>query len=150
MPTTKSTILTAISGDGPLMALDLAAVPAATLVPVVRAAMRVVDEWNNCHIDTDSEGAEEALQALTKESEAIDALLSPIIPGGHNVGRMALMEVDSYPVIRNGEVVRIKSKDLTALELEAVHSWLHFHASVATNHSELIQQRMAELASEAA
>lgn len=150
MPTIKPSIITSICGDGPCKALDLATAPKSAMIPLVQAAMRVVDEWNNGNIGTEYLGADEALDALTTASDAIYCLLVPVIPGGHQASRMDLMVTDDYPVIRKGTLARVKPEEMTPLELEAVRSWLHFHASVTLGHAEAIKQRMDKLPQEAA
>lgn len=147
---TKPSIITSISGDGPCKALDLATVPAQLMRTIAQAAMRVAEEWNNCNISTEYLGAETALNDLVAASDAIENLLTPVIPGGQSAGRIHLMVVDDYPVIRDGQVVRVKPGDLSALELEALQSWLHYHASVTAHHAEAIKQRVDNLTSETA
>lgn len=152
MPTTTNpVVITSISGTGPLMALDLATVSAASMLPIVQAAMRVAYEWDNANINTpEFECAEDALTKLSEAANALDALLMPLIPGAPYTSRGDLMTTDTYPIIRSGEVHQIKADDLTPIELEAVHRWLSFHARVTENHAEVIKQRMAKLASESA
>lgn len=133
MSTLTSPIITAISGDGPCKAVDLSFVPLAVLVPVIRVAMDVVREWNNGNINAEFEGAEEAMTDLAKVTDAVEDLLVPIIPGGSQITRMDLMAADTYPVIRDGAVQRVKPANLTALEKEAVQDWLNFHGSIAKN-----------------
>ena len=145
MPT-KPSVITSSCGTGPLMALDLATVPASTMIPLVQAAMRVVDEWNNANIATEYLGAEQALEELTSASDAINELLIPVVPGAPYTTRGDLMDQDSYPVIRNGQVEQIKAADLMPLELEAVRHWLEFHAHISAHHAEFIKQRISEFA----
>ncbi|WP_311221366.1 MULTISPECIES: hypothetical protein [unclassified Acidovorax] len=151
MPTSQPTVITSISGTGPLMALDLTTAPLPVILPIVQAAMRVAAEWESANIPTpECEGAEEALTELSKTVTALDDLLEPIIPGAPHTTRDDLVEQDAYAVIRNGRVEHLGLADLTRLELTAVHSWLEFHKHVAGNHADAIKQRMDELASEAA
>lgn len=147
MHATKPIVITTISGTGPLMALDLNTAPAAVLLPIVQAAMRVADEWDNANIPTpEYEGAEDALTELSKTVTALSDLLVPTIPGTPYTTRGDLMDQDSYPVIRNGQVEQLKAADLTPLELTAVHRWLEFHAQVSAHHAESIKQRINEIA----
>lgn len=147
MPATKPVVITTISGTGPLMALDLNTAPAAVLLPIVQAAMRVADEWDNANIPTpEYEGAEDALTELSKTVTALGELLVPTIPGAPYTTRGDLMDQDTYPIIRNGQVEQVKVTDLTPLELSAVHHWLQFHAKVSGNHADSIKQRINELA----
>ncbi len=147
MPATKPIVITAIIGTGPLMALDLNTVPAAVLLPIVQAAMRVADEWDNANIPTpEYEGAEDALTELSKTVTALGDLLAPTIPGAPYTTRGDLMDQDTYPIIRNGQVEQVTMTDLTPLELSAVHHWLQFHAKVSANHADSIKQRINELA----
>lgn len=147
MSTTKPTVITTISGTGPLMALDLNTAPTTVILPIVQAAMRVADEWNNANIPTpEYESAEEALTNLSETVTALGDLLVPTIPGAPYTTRGDLMDQDSYPVIRNGQVKQIKAADLTSLELEAVRRWLEFHARISAHHAESIKQRINELA----
>lgn len=127
-------IITTISGDGPCKAVDLSAAPLAVLMPVIRVAMGVVHEWNEGNINADeSSDADEAMQALVKATDAIEALLVDIVPGGYDITRKDLMSADAYPVIRDGRVIRVTPADLSALEKEAVQAWLNFHGAIAKN-----------------
>ena len=147
MSTTKPTVITAISGTGPLMALDLNTAPITVILPIVQAAMRVADEWDNANIEKpEGEGAEEALTKLSETVAALGDLFVPTIPGTPYTTRGDLMDQDTYPIIRNGQVEQLKASDLTPLELSAVHRWLQFHAQVSANHAESIKQRINELA----
>ncbi len=147
MHATKPIVITTISGTGPLMALDLNTAPAAVLLPIVQAAMRVADEWDNANIPTpEYEGAEDALTELSKTVTALSDLLVTTIPGTPYTTRGDLMDQDTYPIIRNGQVERVKVTELTPLELSAVHHWLQFHAKVSANHADSIKQRINELA----
>lgn len=133
-------IITAISGDGPCKALDLSALPLAVLIPIVRIAMDVVDEWNNGNISTQCEHTEQSMDKLTSEVESLYAQLQPIIPGGTQITRMDLMSTDSYPIIRDGAVHRVKPADLIPLEMKALQDWLAFHGSIAKNAAENLKQ----------
>lgn len=157
MPTTNptnqatSSVLTTICGTGPLMVLDLAAVPVAAMLPIVKAALRVAEEWDAANIGTpEYEGAEEALTSLSDAANALDELFTPIIPGGPHVNRVDLMCIDTYPIIRNGQVEQVKVEDLTSLEMEAVHRWLSFHASVTAHNAEALRLRQQEITSASA
>ena len=147
MHATKPIVITTISGTGPLMALDLNTAPAAVLLPIVQAAMRVADEWDNANIPTpEYEGAEDALTELSKTVTALSDLLVTTIPGTPYTTRGDLMDQDTYPIIRNGQVEQLKAADLTPLELEAVRHWLEFHAHISAHHAEFIKQRISEFA----
>ena len=147
MPTTKPIVITTISGTGPLMALDLSTAPITVILPIVQAAMRVADEWNNTNIpEPECEGAEDALTKLSETVNALNDLFVPTIPGAPYTTRGDLMDQDTYPIIRNGQVERVKVTELTPLELSAVHHWLQFHAKVSANHADSIKQRINELA----
>lgn len=147
MSQSKPVLMTTISGTGPLMGLDLTTVSAATMLPIVQAAQRVIDEWNSVNITTEYLGAQQAMEDLVKASSALDKLFVPIIPGEPTTGRMDLMNQDTYPVIREGDVRRLKLDELTAVELEAVFRWLDFHSLVAAGHAEVVRDRAAQLAS---
>jgi len=157
MPTTNptdqatSSVLTTICGTGPLMVLDLAAVPVAAMLPIVKAALRVAEEWDAANIDTpEYEGAEKALSELSDATNALDDLFTPIIPGEPHISRMDLMRIDTYPIIRNGQVEQAKVEDLTPLEMEAVHRWLSFHANVTAHKAEALRLRQQEITSASA
>lgn len=147
MPATKPIVITTISGTGPLMALDLNTAPITVILPIVQAAMRVADEWNNANIpEPASEGAEDALTELSETVSALDDLFVPTIPGAPYTKRGDLMNQDAYLIIRNGQVEQVKVTDLTPQELSAVHHWLQFHAKVSANHADSLKQRINELA----
>lgn len=142
-------IITTISGDGPCKAVDLNAVPLSVLIPVIRTAMDVVHHWNNCDINAECSNSKEAMDALAAATEEIDALAVQVIPGGAQITRMDLMSADTYPIIRDGAVHRVKPADLTPLEMEALQDWLNFHGNVAKNAAENLKQHGHPLGADA-
>jgi hypothetical protein len=142
--TAPSFLITSISGTGPLMALDLATAPAAALLPLAQAALHIASEWGNDNITAQHGSAEDALSLISDAMNTLNDLLVPVIPGAPYTTRGDLMDQDTYPIVRNGEVHQVKAADLTPLELVAVHRWLEFHVRVMTNHAEAIKQRLEE------
>lgn len=143
MSTAPTNIITSVCGAGPLLALDLMAIPQDALLNIVHAALLAEAHWADGNIEATSESAEDAMNGLSKACTALDELLMPIIPGAPYTSRGDLMCQDSYPIIRNGVVVQVAANDLTPLELEAVRAWLAFHAGIARNHEQAIQERIA-------
>lgn len=137
-----STVLTHIIGSGPLMVLDINAVQATALMPLIQAALRVADEWENLNISVEHEEIEKVLDTLSEASNSLNEMFAPIIPGTPYSSRGHLMGTDTYPIIRNGQVEQVKAEDLNPLELMAVHRWLQFHAFTADHHSKMIQARL--------
>ena len=148
MQAANPAVITSICGNGPVKVLDVATVPSVALLPVVGAAIQVVNAWGGAEIETDSSNAKASLDELAQAIDALEAYSRPVIPGAPYTVSGNLIGVDAFPVLRAGKVEQVKTEDLTAIELEAVQRWLRFHADATARRAEEIRQRHQEVLAE--
>lgn len=151
--TDHATMLTSFTADGPVMALDLAAVPREILERITARALNVEAEWQNGAITTEYLGAKAALECLTIAADALDQHFQALVPQARDLAFQGMAfepEGQTYPVIRGGEVVWAAQADLSPLELAAVRAWLRFNVAAATERSVTFQLRLEQFEREAA
>ncbi|BDE74094.1 pneumococcal-type histidine triad protein [Delftia lacustris] len=147
------TLLTSFTGDGPVMALDLATVPREVLERITARALCVDAAWEGATITTEYLGAKAALECLSFAANELDQHYHPVVPRARDLASHGIAfkaEGQNYPVIRGGEVVWVAKADLSPLELAAVRSWLQFNMASATEKSVTFQLRLEQFEREAA
>jgi hypothetical protein len=142
MPESAPSIITSIGANGRTTAVNLSALTAETLLPIVNAALWAATEWDNLNIEGKSESGEQAMDTLAKATGALDALMQPVLPGACAMSAIDLMQQDTYSIYRDGVLVQVPSAELTAFELKVLQRWLAFHALVIGNHAEAIGERL--------
>lgn len=144
MPESTPSIVTSIGANGRTDAVNLSALAAETLLPIVNAAMWAATEWDNLNIGSKSDSGEQAMNALAKATGELDALMVPVIPGGSALSAIDLMQQDTYSIYRNGALVQVPAAELTNFELKVVQRWLTYHARVIINHADALQARLSD------
>ncbi|MCW0037892.1 hypothetical protein OIO03_20550 [Acinetobacter baumannii] len=146
--TGRPLLLTSVTADGPVMALDLATVPREILERITARALSVEAEWQSGAITTEYLGGKAALECLSFAANELDQHFLPLVPrvrdlASHGIAFEA--EGRAYPIIRGGEVVWVAYADLSPIELAAVRSWLRFNVAAATEQSVTFQLRLEQL-----
>ena len=161
MPTVKHTLatypghptlLTSFSGDGPVMALDLATVPRDILERLTARALNVEAEWQNGTITTEYLGGKAALECLSYAANELDQHFLPLVPRARDLalhGAAFDAEGQTFPIVRDGEIVWIAQTQLSTLELAAVRAWLRLNMAAATEQSTIFRMRLEQFEREA-
>lgn len=145
-------LLTSFSGDGPVMALDLATVPREILERITARALNVEAEWQNGTITTEYLGGKAALECLSYAANELDQHFLPLVPRARDLASHGIAfeaEGQAYPVIRSGELVWIDQAQLSPLELAAVRAWLQLNMAAATERSTIFRMRLEQFEREA-
>jgi len=140
-------LITAVTGDGPVMALDLATVPREILERITARALSVAAAWDDCFISTEYLRGKASLESLSFAVNELDQHFLPLVPRTRHLdshGTAFEAKGQTYPVIRCGEVFWVAQADLSPLELAAVRAWLRFNVAAATERSVTFQLRLEQ------
>ncbi len=140
-------LITAVTGDGPVKALDLATVPRELLERITARALSVAAAWDDCFISTEYLSGKASLESLSFAVNELDQHFLPLVPrvrdlASHGIAFEA--EGQTFPVIRSGELVWIDHAQLSPLELAAVRAWLRLNMVAATEQSVTFKLRLEQ------
>lgn len=152
--TTSPAVLTSISGDGPMMTLDLSKVPASAIGALVAAAKVVMLDWENVDlIATVGSPAPEDMNNLATALELLNGLYQETIPSREtivNCGYGSACDHLGYLVVRNDSPTFVPAQELTDLEKVATLRWLQHYTKRAKESAESFANRLAQFELEAA
>lgn len=150
----KSNVLTSITGDGPMMALDLGTIPTPVVEAIVATATVVMMDWDNLDlIATVGSAAPENMGRLATALKMLDSLFVETIPSREtivNCGYGSACDHLGYLVIRNDAPTFVPAQELTDVEKVATRRWLQHYAKRAKESAESFADRLAEFEQEAA
>jgi len=148
MQTPSPAVLTSITGDGPMMTLDLAKVPASAIGALVAAATVVMLDWDNLDlIAVVGSAAANDMDNLTSALELLNGLYQETIPSREvivNCGYGSACDPLGYLVIRNDAPTFVPAQELTEVEKVATRRWLQHCAQRAQESAESFTGRLAQ------
>lgn len=151
---TSPAVLTSITGDGPMMTLDLAKVPASAIAALVAAATVVMLDWDNLDlIATVGSAAPDDMDALSSSLELLNGLYEETIPSREtivNCGYGSACDPLGYLVVRNGSSTFVPAQELTDVEKIATRRWLQHCAKRAQDSAESFTGRLIQFEQESA
>ena len=148
------TVLTSISGDGPMMTLDLKNIPASAIEALVAAATVVALDWENADlISVEGSAATDDMERLSSAMKMLDGFYQETIPSREtiiNCGYGSACDPLGYLVVRNDSPTFVPAPELTELEKVATRRWLQHYAQRAKDNAESFTSRLAQFEQESA